>query len=112
MQEHELVAKMLIVLREPEVQTRLQARQRKLQDDMTTSIGQVAKALHLTVPQLRNWEKQRALVPGRASADGQEGQRRYDRDDLKKLVIIEELLGRSYTLADIAVFMAKAYAQL
>lgn len=112
MQEHELIAKMLGVLREPGVRARLQERQRKLQDDMTTSIGQVAKALHLTVPQLRNWEKQRALVPDRASADGQEGQRRYDRDDLKKLVVIEELLHRSYTLGDIALFMEKAYAQL
>lgn len=112
MQEPEQLAKMLDTLTEPEVQARLQERQRKLQDDMTTSIGQVAKALRRTVPQLRNWEKQKALVPERAPANGQGGQRRYSRSDLRKLVIIEELLRRSYTLSDIATFMAKGYAHL
>lgn len=112
MEEHELLEKMFSTLREPEVRVRLQERQRKLLDDMTTSIGQVAKALRRTVTQLRNWEKQRALIPERAPSKGQEGQRRYDRNDLKKLAVIEELLRRSYSLSDIAAFMAKGYAQL
>jgi DNA-binding transcriptional MerR regulator/GGDEF domain-containing protein len=109
MPEQVLFEEMLGALQKPEVRIRLQERKKQLQADLKTSIGQVAKALNVTEAQLRNWEKQKALVPDRDASAKQGGQRRYGLNDLSKLVLIEELLRQGYSLSDIAGSIQEIY---
>lgn len=109
MQKHDLLDEMLAALQKPEVKTRLQERQITLQENLRTSIGPIAKALGVKEQQVRYWATQNALVSESGVSVKQEGQRRYDLSDLKKLVLIEELLRQGYALNDIAASMQEIY---
>ncbi|HEY7350200.1 MAG TPA: MerR family transcriptional regulator [Ktedonobacterales bacterium] len=81
---------------------------------MTTSIGQAAKIVGISETQLRYWEeKSDALLSptrSRSEAGGtiRRGQRLYSVNDLRRLILIKELLAQSFSLTTIAQFMQGA----
>jgi len=103
-------------LREPSVWSQIQQRLRAAWEGLTTNIGQAAKIVEISEPQLRYWEELGLLTPERAilaeSNRRHPGQRRYGMSDLTRMVIIKELLDQQYSLAEIAAFMEHGYAQL
>ena len=59
----------------------------------TLSIKTVAQMANLSIDTIRAWEKRyRAVVPQRA----QGGRRQFSRDDVERLVLLREIVGRRH----------------
>lgn len=99
-----LQKKIQIYLNVPE--TREQIRQYLQQEPLTTSINQAAKIVGADQTKLRSWEEKIGLFSAeRASTDNKFTQRRYDMQDIARLLVFKTLLDQQYPLKDVTAFM-------
>jgi DNA-binding transcriptional MerR regulator/GGDEF domain-containing protein len=103
-------------LKEPGVWSQVQRQLQGAMESLTTSIGQAARIVGMSEPQLRYWEGLGLLSPERAttseSSSRHPGQRRYGMTDLTRMVIIKQLLDQGHSLADISAFMQEGYSSI
>lgn len=108
------VQQMLDYLQDSSVWPDLHERLKDVSTQVNTSIGQAAKIVGISETQLRYWEEKSdsLLSPRRSLTEGagkkRQGQRLYSVNDLKRLIVIKELLAQSFSLANIALLMQVA----
>lgn len=97
--------KILAYIKQPAIQSNLQALIKQTSSKITTSIGEMANIVGVTEPQMRYWEAKGYLSPIRNESSGKpSGERHYGLPQLVRLLIIKELLNKGFELGSIGAF--------
>ncbi|MBN6204854.1 MerR family transcriptional regulator [Ralstonia pickettii] len=102
-QRKQLAIKALEILKSDNMESFLQKRRKKWY-----TIGEIEKEINVPATTLRHWEKEGLLIPDR---DPENGYRRYNREDIRRLLIIRTVQSSVFFLDTVREVLDKVNQQ-